>query len=518
MNKILGFILLFLVCLLPALLFSREEIIDAYNCITLASVEKSLIVGRIASVSFGNFYFDPYHQGHLGHQAIIIIISEICGLSAKKTAILPIGGIIVPFTFFALAKKIFNSNALACFFAIFMAYDPSLSPGHYSIFAYAWVRPLFFVFIILTIRILEGGKRWEDTLLLFLIFVGTFFLYWTTPAIMILFLFGVNLLLLIQTLRGKQSKIKRKLTTNSVLVFTVIYLAFSKILYNEFLPAVIHEKYGTTTDALAQFLTWISFRQSTMTEKYTVVTSGNPVYDWILIFRYIIILIPIMVYIFVKLIEVCREQKLQLSLDTYSYLMWSIIFAGLAQSIAYAARGHLSFRYISILFLPVTLISLDRLKAERVKKITLLILMILVFSGFSYLLLGGLFNLNKTSNIEISAQFLFNKSNYDAKALTDLNTFGIYLLEGVFQQKSLSIKLYNSDIYEMVVGTSCFIEKNNLGEIVDYVIINKVMANSPTAAGGWKKYEPLSNYFSEINSNTNINKIYDDSKIWIFKT
>jgi hypothetical protein len=516
-NRCLLLILLFLVCFSPALLFSQKKIIDPYNCITLACVEKSLVAGRIASINLGNFHYDPYAEGNLGYQAIIIIIAEICGLSTKEVAILPIGGIIVPFMFYFLARKLFNSDLLAAFFAIFIAFDPSLSPGHYNVFAYTWERPLLFIFIVLTTKILERGKKWENALLLFLVFVGTFYLYWTTPLIMIIFLFDVNFLLLIQILLGRQDEVKGKLTINSVLAFAVIYLAFNKVLYNDFLPAVVHEKYGTVTDALDQLLAWTGIAtQSTRAEKYTATTSGDPLYDWILMFRYITMLIPIALYVVTKLINICREHKLRLNFDAYSYLFWPIILAILAQSIVYAARGHLSFRYASILFLPETLIALDRLKVKRLKVFTFLILLCLIFSGFSIILFKDYPGLNKSSDsIGNSAQFLFDKSSYNAKVLMDLNTFGLYLLEGISKQKTLLIKFnfYDSDIYGMIVKT----ERNNLGKTIDYVIVNKVIANSPTLAPGWKRYEPLSNYIEDINNNLNIHKIYDNG-IWIFKT
>ncbi len=518
-KKGLIIILVLIICAFPSICYSEKQIIDPYDCINSACVEKSLMNGIISSIGFGGFYFDPNSQGHTGYQSIIMIISLISGYSVKQVSLLPIGGLLVPFSFFALSKKMFQSNIVSIFLAVFMSFDPSLSLGHYSVFAYSWDRVLLFLFILVNLRIVTNKKTAPDVIILLIIFIGMFSIYWTTPFLMIFYMLAVNLLSFIQKKIAQKNEFRYKNTVISTLIFFIIYSIFSKVLYNEYLPAIISEKYGSPTDAVTQLISWIFLNKSTVSEEYSMVSSGTQLYDLLLMSRYIIILVPVIFYLIIIFFQTLKEHKLKINFDLYSYYIWPVLFTSAIQTIAYAARGHLSFRYTSLLFLPITIISLDRLKAEKVKFTLLCILLLLVLSGFSFLYMENFPGYNKVTNVEYSSHFMFERlsdQKENPSILLDFNTFGIYLMESVYFNPLISVKQYNSDFYKMLVEPESI--QINSTPSVDYVIINNVLLDNPTRSVQWKSYEPLSKYVTKINSNKKINKIYSDDYIWIFKT
>ena len=77
----------------------------------------------------------------------------------------------------------------------------------------------------------------------------------------------------------------------------------------------------------------------------------------------------------------------------------------------------------------------------------------------------------------------------------------------------------NSERYRYIADPVYAYSKSQyLERLYDYVVMNKKYANKPLYGFEWVKYEPLSIHFHEINNNVNINKIYDDGIVWIFKT
>lgn len=516
LNKFLLYILFSIFIFLPLLLISSYKIIDPYNSVTLSVVEKSLSLGKISPIDSIST-FNPYDEGHIGYEAIIMTLSLVTDMSPKFMEVLPIGGLIIAVIYFIFIKKLFNSSLLAALSSIFIVYDPSLSPSQYNFFAYGMERPLLLIFFIMAIKILEKNRKVEYNFVMLLIYVGTFSIYWTTPVIMILFLFGTNLLILLQIIFDKQKKdLKTKLSNDMTIIFIIIYMGYSKVIYNEFLPAVMHDRYGTATDAINQLTMWIYSRNNETIGQYSVNTSGSQIQDWILIARYLVMLIPVVAYILFKSYVLIKERTLDLNLDIYSYVMWPLLFAGLMQTMIYAMRGHLSFRYLFLFLLPVSLISLIRLKFEKFKLVLLMVLVLLVISGFIYLVDKDFPGLSKTSGIENGAHFIFDKSDSNASILTDINTFGMYLIEGTLVPNNIdAINLYNYTSYRAIVnGTNPVSDKKSL----DYIVINKVMAKESTMISEWRKFQPLSKYFARIDNNTYINKIYDDDMSWIFSS
>ncbi len=517
LNESLLLLLLFTICFLPAAILSHYAVVDPYNCITLATAEQYMHVGKLAPIEFGDFRYDPEEQGHQGYECFVIVLLVILGGNSVNVATLPIGGIIVPILYFILARRLFNSNLIACSFAIYVAFDPSLLPGHYNIFVYTIERSLFFAFIFIEMLILKAGKSTDKSMLLIFMFISTFSVYWTTPVLMATFLLIVNLLLILNVKVNSAKNDMRKVTIPVVVSFIVIYLAFSKVLYNDYIPSVRDARYGTQVDALMQLVDWLTISQSPkIGNEYIASTSGDGILNIILILRYLVILTPIIVYLGLKCYDVLKHKKIKATIDIYSLVMWSIFVTGVVQTLAYSARGHLSIRYIGLLFLPLTVISLIRLNSHKLKVLTLLLLCSLVVFGYAYTYSQDFSGLNKVSGLKNGADFLFNHSHEQDTMLTDLNTFGPYLVESVNYGTHPEIVFYSTPLFSLIVNPYDTNLTKNSEDNLNYVVINKKLSDSPTAATSWVLYQPLDKYFGKIDQNMKINRMYNDGNIWIF--
>lgn len=509
-HKLLITIQLLLLIFIPGLMLSREGIIDPYNLISLAAAEKAQALGIISKVGFGEFSYDPYQQGCLGYESILIVLLSVLGKPSLAVAVMPIGSILVPLLFFCLTRKIFGSNILAAFFAIYMAFDPSISSSHYNIFVYSWVEILMFSFIIITLNIYDNGKNIRLIILLLILFTAAFSMYWTTPFIMMVFLVIMNGLVLFKQKVEKKVDYKKFLSFNISIAMLVIYLGFSQVLYSEFIHVLVKESSGGSLDAIYDLMSWLSSNNSVVVDPYSA-NLELPIYNIILMLRYIVIFTPIFIYITYISIKTLITRRFEKP-DRKSFVLWPSLSGATVQSIAYAMRGHLSLRYSSILLLPATIISLEKLGLKRMKIVVCIIIILLAVGGFFYLYSEGFPTLNKTSNIGVSAHFLIEKSNTESYALTDMNTFGIYLIEGVEYNNTFSIILYNSNYYDKLLGNSNFSDTDT-GKYIKYIIINNKMANDPTASSTWRSYEPIADHYDQINTNTELSKIYDDINI-----
>ena len=514
-NKFLISIIFIVIVCVPPVLLCRENIVDPYFCISLAAAEKTGIEGKISAIHFGDFSYDPNKQGHLGYESILTVLILLTNLPPKILAVLPIGGFLVPFSFFTFTRYIFKSKYIAAFFAIAIAYDPSISPNHYSIFAYTWADYLFFLFMMIIGKISNEGKDFAKITLISLIFLGTFSIYWTTPVLMIIYLMSFNAIILIEKSLNKNTYIKSGITLKTTLMFVTVYLFFSKVLYGQFLHSIKNESYGGPLDAISQLISWIYFSKELQIEQYSA-KLDMPIYNSILMLRYIVILLPILLYLCVKIFRVFKSNRCDSLFDFYSYIMWPTMIAGMGQTIAYGLRGHLSLRYISLLFLPLTIISLDKLKMKMIKKIVFFLILSFVICGMAYITLNDYPGLNKITNIDKSSKFMFDKALNDTNVLMDINTFGSYLLDSIYHKSTLTPIFYNSATYGMFIGDFNILNGSLLE--FNYVVMNIKMSLWPTSSSNWRTYEPLSKYFNYINENNQISKIYDDSYIWIFKT
>jgi len=101
--------------------------------------------------------------------------------------------------------------------------------------------------------------------------------------------------------------------------------------------------------------------------------------------------------------------------------------------------------------------------------------------------------------------------------MSDLDTLGKYVIKGACMKKKYETVTYTSDIYEHLVSEE-YLEKNKyLKSAADIIVIDE--KNTRGVSGWWwRLYKPVTGYNSQITSNHNIIKVYDDDLMSIYKT
>ena len=79
---------------------------------------------------------------------------------------------------------------------------------------------------------------------------------------------------------------------------------------------------------------------------------------------------------------------------------------------------------------------------------------------------------------------------------------------------SIRFSYFMSDTYNHIV----FHNYTDTNKMMDYVVIDKYSYKLLVRGEFMRFYEPLSRYNVEINSNPNLNKVYNDGNVWVYKT
>jgi hypothetical protein len=511
----LVFVILY--CLIPSFVLARRRVTFPYFNTIVSQVMAASAGGKLIPVeqASGVVISDPYQQGHIGYQSIVLAISKVCGISPELVQFVPLGGLIIAFLSFVLMKSLLDSNILATLFAVYFSFDPTLVKGHFNIHAYAWSRALFLVFFFLCIKILT--KRTTGAVaLLIIIYIGTFLIYWTTPVWMLVLWSSVAAIPIIQRIFSSSSDDSERQSITMVIIFVVIYLAFSKVLY-QYIPQVADAVYGGPEDGWALFR-WQILRIFAKTEEtgpyaYVGATTTNPLLGWFLLFRYIILIIPHILYLGVYMKGVVTKQHTLLpgSSNTADLLIWGGLLSIALHTGGYLLRGHVSFRP-ALIILPITgILCIRRMKlSPKINFVFLLPLALLSIGGY-FLHYQEL----PTFDVKHSAQWLFEQGG-DTRVLTDLNTSQKYLLEQVDQGIWLKMQHYTPDDYGYIVDDEPA-QSGQAGIGWSYVVIDQGLIDQPVVSGGWNLFEPFSFYLDDIYANTELNLVYDDGRYLIFQ-
>jgi hypothetical protein len=412
-------------------------------------------------------------------------------------------------------RQILDSNILATLLAVYFSFDPTLSKGHFNVHAYAWSRALFLVFFFLCVKILHKRTTGAVTLLI-IVYVGTFLIYWTTPVWMLVLWASVALIPVIQKLFSADTDSSNQQPIAMVLFFVIVYLAFSKVVY-DYIPVVADSLHGGPEEGWALFR-WQILKIFARTEEigpyaYVGATTTNPLLGWELLIRYIILIVPHILYlgVYIKGVVAKKHTLLPASNQPRDLLIWGGLLAIIMHTGGYMLRGHVSFRP-ALLILPITgILCLQRIKlSEKFQLGFLLPLALLSVTGFflHYLELP-------TYDVEHSAQWLLEQGE-GASVLTDLNTSQKLLLEQVERDVWIQAVGYTPDDYGYVVGDDA-LEYGPTEIGWSYVVVDHGLIDQPVISGGWNLFEPLSSFLSDLYENTNLNLVYDDGRYLIFQ-
>jgi len=209
-------------------------------------------------------------------------------------------------------------------------------------------------------------------------------------------------------------------------------------------------------------------------------------------------------------------KEISLNIDRELILIISLFLVGVGHTFAYAIYGHMSLRFIVLIYPIITVFMLEKINARKSIQVSFLVILVLL----AFIQTGSFMiaNYNKPNNLiyEVRPSFiwLINHAQHPAVILSDFQTSEVAMYYFKASGSSFIRYFYDSKIYGGGVVNS--LSKDTSLQAIDYIIINTNMNSTPSV--GWKAYEPLSKYLQKINNNPNINKIYENNFIQVFKT
>lgn len=501
----------------PALVLSRERVSDPYFNTIISQSLAGFDEGAIVPLKHDDVVIsDPNKQGHLGYNALILATAKVSGVPPEVVRFLPIGGLLLPLLYFILSKKLTGSNLAASFMALYVAYEPMLSQGHYNVHVYAWARCLFIVFLLLCVSALDAWKT-KTILLLTIVYSGTFLIYWTVPVWMLTIWGIITLALLVRKrVESVDGSSSQKAYWALFVAFVVIYLGFSKVLY-QYIADIADVVYGGPNDGL-RFFGWQLMRllggsQAPGPYEFAGGTTENSLLLWVLATRYLVLVAPLIIYFSSIVIKMVTSGiPWNLIKSKYAPLILGGFATVLIHIIIYLMRGHVSLRPALLIFPLVGSLCIRELRAQRYLVI-----------GFAFILsvlsvVGFALNLKdlRSNVVHSSANWILSHFQ-GTKVLTDLNTAHEYLIVEAEEDSWIDIRNYDSNNYSLLLETNDVVyQSGSTTPKWDFAIVDMKNIDKPVLSSGWRTYEPLASYLEEILWNERLNMVYSDGHYAIF--
>lgn len=503
-NEVLVITLVFLVSFFPMVLYSKFGLHDPFLNNHIAYLVR---VSNDTNIDFssGILRYIP------GYGIMLISLSKICGISLEIIEFLPLCGPIFIFSSYALAKRLLSSPITASLFTILVVYGYALP--YYSVWPHGFGFFLYLLFILIYFLIFDGKNKVILISLLTIIFIAIH-LYsytaeiWVIPLLIFVYIFLAILAFL------KRERLNKHLNINILLSFIVIMLTFNKLFYDSLSILNI----TMLTESFQLFIGhWGGFLGLNVgNEKYIYKSLASPILSWVNFSYLVCLIIPVISYVILFVKDIFQKNVSKLTnLNCLGMAMALVLITDIS---AYALSGVLFLRYIFFIYPLLVLIALKQASIRNsIKTIFLLSLLILCITSFclNYSLDLSITSSSKYDEFEPSANWYFEKVFPYNLPLTDHYTGGRYDIVAAHRDESFMQFFYNQNIYEYLVDNE-YISKENAFFENRNVIINKKFGDKKTWSGGWHDFEPLKNYFEEINTNINIKKIYDDGIVWIF--
>lgn len=499
MNKKLLFIFILLVSLLPSLYLSYLHTVDSFLLSPLAETAHGQYAGTLTDVN----------KNTPAYVVIIYTLSTVCAIPPLQLAYLPIGTIIFPFCIYALAKRILPSKYLPMVLLLYFASDFSLYPGNFSILAYAWVHPLFFVFVLLFIMYSQSERRNPSLIaIIVLIFTAITFLHPTYVFWAITFAISLNIILGI-TKYFKFKEVKLTSTPFLTLSLFVIYFGFNQLYFGFYLSRVIIIEPEVISEQFVSMIRTFLGLAAPLTAPYqNFIPAPTVVVGYAAFSRTSLLILCLMLGIMNFLRKYYHEFPKKF--DGMIAITVALLIAGMMHTIGYALYGHISMRFM-ILFFPIMAVFLMG-KTNLKKSINILVTLLIVLAiaqTASYVATDPPVN-NLDAVAQPYSHWLITHAPGDVVLLSDFDTSQMTLYYFSEAGENITQRYYTSDFYSIMVNGTESIEST------EYLALNWDM--TITNSVGWTAFDPVSDYAVQISENSHLNRIFDDGHISLMKS
>ncbi len=496
-HKIATAILTVLLWLVPSVILAQGRHVNAFLWGALS---------RVADMQAGVSFQDP-STSLSTYTMLLYQISTIAGISPEQLAYLPLGALFTPLLIFIVARRLLRSNLLALLLAMYVAYDFTLASSHYNTFAYAWTRPMFLTFLFLFVmyvkRTPENSVAFPGLLLV--LFLSVYFFH-PTYTFWLLLLVGGTALAVVVSRELKVRAVSLRTAGSLSLSLFVFYLGFNELFYNVLLGRAILANPEAISAELLQIVRSLLGLGVSATAPYTLAAPPpTAVIGYAILLRTILILSVLLVVLILWLIK--YRVRLRAAVDDNALLMAALLAVGVGHAVGYALYGHVSLRFIILMFPLVALMAMRKLGLRRTGLAFAGGLVILAVVQTGSFALQVELNSSPIDQLTPPSLWLTTHGPLSPSILSDFESLQILQFRFQEQGQTLLQQFIDSDIYGTLVSGDARLNA------VDYVIVN--LRASITWSPGWLVFEPLAKYGEQIDGNVFLNKIYDHGGVWI---
>jgi hypothetical protein len=504
--------LLMTVWMVPGYLLTSVHHSLEYDFVQNVRVAASQDGNFLLPLSFGGFEFIPEHQGS---EILKLVLVKLTGVAIEDLQYFPVGALLVPWSFYILCKELLDPT-IAALLSISVALDPTIVFGSYHTAIYAWSRILLLAFLFLYVKIVKG-KNQSLVILTHIVFIAAFSIYWTGPALMVIYSFLINgLLLIVYFYNRDQKELKTNvLTISSSLTFVIIYLGFGEILYR-YLPRIVgsvySEEFSTATLSLYRRVLQLIGVLSPDPEVFVRYGSDSAV-QTVQVIRYGLMGAAVAWLLLLTVRRWFKNRRIAISLEPNAIVLISIIGMLLTHTLLYAAYGHASTRYLALLGPMICGLALKQSQARRWIKIgAASALGILACVGFS-LAFQRVSERSDWDTIRAGKDWLESNAKGELIA-SNVGTYAMLAMELARDGESLDYSCFTVAQYDSVINQ--LDEEEEFKPLTGYVVIDKNVSDHELCPG-FRYYEPFSHYLEEIAENTSFDAVYDNGGLLILR-
>lgn len=498
MNRKLFWIFIFLICLIPSIYLSYLKETDAFLFSALSKAGNGVNMGELMQVT----------EEQPSYPIELFAVASIAGIDPLQMGHSPIGCLIFPFCVFAVTRRLVGSNLFPTLLLVYFAFDFSIFRGYFSVFAYAWTFPLFFVFLLLYIQYSSSEKRnIKYITLILVIFTSIVFLHPTYVFWAISFAIGINIFMsLSKTLHFK--KVNFTPTPFLAVLLIVVYFGFNQLTFGVYLNKALLIEPEAISDQFVTLIRSFLGLSTELPEPYQISASvPTTMIGYAVFARTAVILLCLIGGIAIWFRR--YHGKITASFDNSMILMFSLLFVGVMHTVGYAFYGHASLRAIGLVFPIVVLLLLTKLDTKRLLRIFMALILVLAISQtLSYAASDP-----PVSNLDIQSKpycdWIMGHTDRTVQILSDFDTSQVSSYHFNSQNRDFVPRYYDSDLYGALVKG-----EEGIGSI-EFIAFN--WETTQTTSLGWVIYEPVSKYFDQLSDNKYLDSIYDDGEITVMK-
>jgi hypothetical protein len=519
---------------IPAIVLVVQNNNSLFLFLRLARVAHYWEAGRIGTAPLGNFAGTSFDL-RLGSDFILMILGQATGLSLSRLPGLGVGSLIIPTVYFALAKRLSESNFIASLLAVYIGYNHTLLPNHYNVFIYTWTHTLFLVAIVIMLKIAQTGKSVADSIALLILFVGSFLSYHTTSMWVLVVVPSFSLLVTLfsaflkhserssnvqhTSSRSGWSVMSRQSLINLGIAFMVLYMTYDPIIYHIYLP---HLKSSPDVSPFStlyrQLMIALGTEELAALPPYqqTVITSPTAAVLSLIII--VLIILPILLDTALTLLELWRSRKPDIVLTPLRALWVSFLVVAVFHGAVYSTyMSGVSFKLVHLLLPFGTLFSLQQISKKlgipgkilcRAFIIALVGTAVWAFTEYSQ-------HPHQAAprNLGSSITRIAKSSSDRTILLTDLDTYARYLFYG--EQVGVHFDHQRLDSQHYVAVTNWGVSEQSAD--FDYVVVDFQHIDKALWDVNWDTYEPFSMHLDEIETNQELSRIYDNGQVIVYE-